>query len=756
MRIPLRRRPLAWLWLPGCLLLAGGLPTPAAAEVSVTGLELRVEAGQERLSVFADGPLKPRVVELDERTLMVALPGAVLGDSAPTRIAPTAQGVVRRVAAFDTPLEAGQSPEVRVVVQRRPGPRPRLERQPRGLTFAFDAPTGASRETAAASIPLRYRGVPLARFVNDIAKATGETLVYDDSLAGSITVEGPDRVSRTEALALLDSALLLRGYAAVPSPGGVRTIVPLAGASGPWTEASELLESDAPVTTLLRLESVDADEVVTVLGPYLGSNTLALAYAPSNSVILAGASQRLRRLRAMIEELDAAEPVRTVLWPLYHADAETVAAQLQEMLGEEVLPLAASDLRTNSLLLGVRGEDVEKARRAVYRLDRPAPGRGALHVVPLRHADPETMADHLLSLRDPGRAAPFDPVGFAIGQGAVGLEGLDFDVVVDTPTHSLVLRAGPADLADLFDVIRELDRPPVPVRVEVMVASLSMGESLDLGIDYLIPTLTNPKEPTDLIASVSSNLGFGGDDSYTASFSRTPIALTVFDPVSGTQVPILNPLTGMPIEIPREGVSVTVRERDVRTELLIRPKLLVNSGEEHRIFAGNNIPIPVGRTVEGQAATQVTQDIQRQDVGVTLELLPTVGQQGGVVLELRVEVSELGEPRAGDVGRVGPTLDEISVESLIRLQPGEVAVIATAARPTTAASHVGVPWLMDVPGLSWLFRRTAERSMKRQLLITAQADVISDETRAMARRLEGIAARQLAEEGRQAQRTTPR
>lgn len=754
MRIPLRRRPLVCLWLPGCLLLAGLLPAPeAAAEVSVTGLELRVDAGEERLRVFADGPLEPRVVELDERTWMVALPGAVLADTAPTRIAPTAQGVVRRVAAFDTPLEAGEVPEVRVVVHRRPGPRPRLERQPRSLTFSFDAPAGAGREPAAASIPLHYRGVPLARFVDDIAKATGETLVYDDSLSGSITVEGPDRVSRAEALALLDSALLLRGYAAVPSPGGVRTIVPVAGASGPWTGDSELAESDAPATTLLRLDSVEADEVATVLRPYLGSSTLALAYAPSNSLILAGSSQRLRRLIAMIEELDAAEPVQTVLWPLYHAEAETVAAQLQEILGEEALPLAASDLRTNSLLLGVRGEDLEKARRAVYRLDRPAIGRSSLHVVPLRHADPETMANHLISLRDGSRVAPFDPVGFATSQGLVGLEGLDFEVVVDSPTHSLVLRAAPPDLADLLDVVRELDRPPVLVRVEVMVARVSLGESLDLGIDYLIPTLANTKKPTDLIASVSSNLGFPGDDSYTASFGRSPITLTVFDPVSGTQVPILNPLTGMPVEIPRERVAITARQRDVDTELLIRPELLVNSGEEHRLFAGDNIPIPIGRAVEGQVATQITQDIQRQDVGVTLQLLPTVGQQGGVVLELRVEVSELGESTAGDVERVGPTLDEISVESLIRLQPGEVAVIATAARPTTAEAHVGVPWLMDVPGLNWLFRRTAERKMKRHLLITAQAEVVSDEMRAMARRLEQIASRQLAEEGRRAQHT---
>jgi len=735
MRNSLRPSPPAGLWIVLCALVAGALP--AAGEVAVTGLELRLDADGERLRVFADGPLEPRLVELDERTLMLALPGAVLGESAPGRIAPTAQGTVRRVSAFETPVEAGDLREVRVVIHRRPGPPPRLDPGPRGLSLAFEAANARTPASANAGVSVQYRGVPLARFVSDLARATGETLVFDETLGGLVTIEGPPRVSRAEALALLDSVLLLRGYAAVPAPGGSRTIVEIAGAAGPWSAASALPESDAPVTTLLRLSSVEAEDVVAVLTPYLGGNTLALAFPPSNSVILSGAAQRLRRIRDMVETLDAVEPLRTVLWPLYHADAEQVAGELQGLLGEEALPLASSDLRNNSLLLGVRSADLERARRAVDRLDRPAPGRGAIHVIRLRHADPDTLAEQLVTLRDGGRGSASTPASFR--GAAAGLEGLEFDVVVDAPTHSLVVRAGPEVMSSLLDLVREIDRQPTQVRVAVTVASVTISDQLDLGVDYLIPTLTNPKKPTDLIASVSSSLGLA-DASFTAAFTRAPLVLTVLDPVTGDQVPILNPLTGLPVSIPRESASITLNEGDVRTELLIQPELLANSGEEHRIFAGDEIPIPVGRTVEGQVATQLTQDIQRQDVGTTLRVLPTVGKQGVVVLELSVEVSELGASLAGDVSEVGPTLEEISVESLVRLEPGEVAVIATAARPIRAEASTGVPFLKDIPGLGFLFRATTERARTRYLLITASAQVLSDETRALAARLERLAA----------------
>ena len=736
MRIPRCRRRSWRSRLACCVWLACGLPAAGVAEVAVTGLELRVEDGRERVSVFAQGPLSPRLVELEDRTVvMLVLPGAVLGPGTPDRIAPTAPGAVRRIAAFDTPMEAGQTPEVRVVVHRRPGPPPRLDRGARSVHVDFE-PARARRE-GTKPVRIAYQRVPLKRFVTDIARATGETLVFDDSLSGTLTVEGPERVDASEALALLDSALLLRGYAALPSPGGGRVIVPLAGATPPWNERGELGAGDAPVSTLLRLRTVDAADVASVLQPYVGSSAVLQPFAPSNSVILSGPGARLRRLADLIRTLDGAEPTRTLIWPLYHADAETVAEQLEELLDADELPVVSTDLRHNALLLALRPDAIERARRAVDRLDRPALSRGGLHVVRLRHADPEILSQQLQDLRGAGSA---DGVGAAaLARG--GIAGLDFHSVADPPTRSLVLRAAPEALSSVLDVVRELDREPARVRVKVMVASVTLSEQLDLGIDYLIPTLTNPKDPTDLIAQVSSRLGSAGaeEGGFTASFTRSPIVVTVLD-AGNNPVPIINPLTGLPLEIPRESVSLTAREGDVRTELLIRPELLASSGQEHRVFAGDNVPIPVERAVEGQVSTQLTRDIERQDVGTTLRVTPTVGARGGVTLELAVEVSELSASAAGEVERVGPSLEEISVESLIRLEPGEVAVLATSGQPLVARAETGVPWLKDIPFLGFLFRASTDRAMKRYLLITAEAEVLRDEVRSLAARLEQLVA----------------
>ena len=136
------------------------------------------------------------------------------------------------------------------------------------------------------------------------------------------------------------------------------------------------------------------------------------------------------------------------------------------------------------------------------------------------------------------------------------------------------------------------------------------------------------------------------------------------------------------------------------------------------------------------------QNIERQDVGTSLRVTPTVGEKGGVTLELRVEVSSLTESLAGSVEEVGPSIRQTTIESTIRLSGGEFAVIATAAQPKLSRRTTGIPWLMDIPVLGWAFRTTTEQTLDHHLLVAARAEILRPESRDLADRL----AREMAPE----------
>ncbi len=714
-----------------CVWLAAALPAPSGAEIAVYGFELDVDEARERLLIFADAPLVPELIPVDERTLMVSLPGAVLDPTAPTQIQPVTQGTVQRVTAFDR-ADATAPPGVRVVIQHRPGAPPRLEQRASVVALDFEPRPRAPAD--ADTIPVAYRNAPMQKVVTDLARATGQSLIFDEALSGLgvITIEGPPRVSRGEALALLDSVLLLRGFAAVPAPGGGRKIVPISGDTGPWVAAAALPDSDAPVTTLLRLKTAKATDLVSVVSPYLGSAATAAAFEPTNSLILSGPASRLRRLRTAIEALDQIEIGAPVIWSLQYADPEAVADQLTEILGERELPLAVGDARTRSLLLRIQPDAVEEARALVDRLDRPDRGAAELEVIPLRFADAETLAEQLNSLRDD---TPTDEARDPTAR-QVGLRGLPFDVVADHATRSLVVRADASTFATLLDVVRSLDRAPASVRVRATIATVDLGDGLDLGVDFLAPLTPNPKSPQDLLAAVLSNPSGGGIPQgpseslpFIARWSRSPLLFPIVDPITGEEVML---------EIPREQVSITANKHTVRTNMLMNPELLASSGEENELFVGDNIPVITARNAgEGDVANplRVSQNVERYDVGTRLRVKPTVGVEGVVVLELEVEQSSLRPSVAGSVDAVGPTIGQIQVTSTIRLHHGDVAVIATSAQPTVVRSETGAPWLKDIPVLGNLFRATHEEQMDRHLLIAVQAEILRPEAVDLARAL---------------------
>ena len=739
-----RRRALALLaW---CA-FAGAGGRADARDVSVHRIELDVSADRERLLIIADAPLSPQLLPVDERTLMISLPGSVLDPSAPTQIVPKVQGTVVRVTAFE---RAEGAREVRIVVQRRPGADPRVEKRASVVALDFEAlPRGAAGGPD--NVRIAYRNTPITTVVTDLARATGESLVFDEAAAGlgSVTIEGPPQVTRGEALALLDSVLLLRGFAAVPGPGGVRKIMAINGAPSPWTPSSRIPDSDAPITTMLRLENAAASDLVPILTPYLGSNSFAAAYEPTNSLIMSGPASLLGTLRKAIAALDQEVSGAPLIWPMRVATAQTVADQLLEIAGERDVPFVSFDARLNALLLRVRPGETERVRAIVDRLDRPPRGAARVQVLKLRYADPKDLAERLTALRDSGGAGRVGE-GEDVATARSGLRGLSFEAVADPPTHSLVLSGPPESISAVLDVVSELDRLPPSVRVEVTVAAIDLDDRLDLGTDYFIPTLTNPKAPDDLIATVFANPSGGGVPSgataerpFAAVFTRAPLLLTFVDPSSGQTITL---------PLPREKVAFTLNARTVRSDVLMRPTLLITSGEEHEIFAGDNIPIPVSHSggVSGTPAGGGTQaggtqapslvvrkDIERQDVGTSLRLTPTVGEEGGVTLSLHIELSSLAESAAGSIEQVGPTISQTTVESTIRLAGGgEIAVIATAARPRVEKTEIGVPWLKDIPVLGWAFRFTSEERRKRHLLIAARAQILRpQESRDLADRL---------------------
>jgi general secretion pathway protein D len=598
--------------------------------------------------------------------------------------------------------------------------------------IALAAPRDPSRP--AARISVHYLKKDLSQVIEGIARATGERFVYGDSVRGVVSISVPQRVSRGEALEILNAALFLKGYAAIRMGDGTNKIVPIieTASISPVEDPPAQSDSERFITTLVALQYAKAGDVVTALSSMISRHGVALAYEPTNSVILAATESQVRRLITMVRVLDRSSDVNLAAFTLRYVSAGTMVGMVEEIFNQS--PVAANraelwtDERTNMMLVRAYDELLDEIREFVYDMDRPVSGGGLIQVVPVINRDVTEIADILRGLAEgPSQGPPSQQVAESRFGGE--LSGRRYSITADVASRSLLVQADPETFDLLSRVVSELDVIPPRISVDVLVFEVQKPSGFSIGVDYFLPVKA-PSDSDDFAVAIQSNPSGGGTPRAPSGssvlfgrYARDPVLLNITDDQGNV----------VTIPIPREDVSFQAGAQSVQTSILMRPHLLVLSGEEHELFSGNNIPIPVqsagstnadGSQAETLVGPTIRQDILREDVGVRLRVKPTLGQEGTIMLQLDLEVSNVTQSLAGDIEVVGATIAERVVTATIPLQPGQHAIIGTTQGTTKSYARRGVPFLMNIPFFGYFFSRLDETVNEVDLVIVAEAEVM--------------------------------
>ncbi len=579
----------------------------------------------------------------------------------------------------------------------------------------------------AQGLVLNFRDAELSAIVAAVARATGQRFIHDTELRGRVTIILADEISPDEALEVLNAALLTSGYATIRGPDGSWKILPIEAAQGaaPWMQHEDAGDSVRLVTTLVRLEAADPQELARILGGRMRAS-IVLPYPPTNGLIIAATEDRLAEMLTIVRALDQASVSELRVFPLRYADAAALATQLefafQEGDGPAIPWQVTVDARTNSLIVQGAAARVAEVRGLIELMDVPSRAASGFQVVRVVNAEAETLATHL-------RALEFDADRPAAA--AAVSAGSGIDVVSDEATNSLVIRAGPAAFAEIARVIAELDRIPPRVGIEVHVWDVETVKGLELGFDALIP-LVAPRDPDDMVAfatigDAASLLTPETAQPFVARFARSPLLIPIIGPDG-------NPTT---IVVPEGAGQITAAQGEVTIRALTTPYLLATAGEEQSIFSGDQVPIPVssGATADATAPvnsqspflTDVT--IQREDVGVDLRVTPIAVSDDLVSLELHIEVSTVAQVlttlnEQNQPEGQGPTLRKFQLDANVRLTDGAVMLVGGAPADLVASGEAGVPFFKDIPILGWFFKSTRDLERRRRLVVAVRANQI--------------------------------
>ena len=263
-------------------------------------------------------------------------------------------------------------------------------------------------------------------------------------------------------------------------------------------------------------------------------------------------------------------------------------------------------------------------------------------------------------------------------------------VVAEPTTNSLVILATQREYLHMEEVLGRLDQIPRQVLMEVLVAEVTLTDDFEFGVEYAL-----------------SQGGFG---------SLVPEGDRPLDELVG-------PGFTSVVETGRDfRVFVNALMQDARVKVLSSPHLLAVDNRPARIRVGSEQPVATG-TVVSREAQATTTTIRFRNVGRILTIVPQVNSEGLVNLQVRVEVSDVGERVT--VGRQSFNAFNVrDAETTAVLQDGQTLVIGGIITDSVRKTRLGIPLLMDFPVLGPLFRTDLERSERTELVILITPRVI--------------------------------
>lgn len=157
----------------------------------------------------------------------------------------------------------------------------------------------------------------------------------------------------------------------------------------------------------------------------------------------------------------------------------------------------------------------------------------------------------------------------------------------------------------------------------------------------------------------------------------------------------------------RVAWALTAAETKGYVKILAEPKLLAMDGKPGSFNVGEEIPVP------SQVAMGGTVAYTFKTAGVVLNFTPTILEKSNrVILKLAPEVSEVGNNYNGQTG-----FKTRKIDSTVELGDGETLILAGLLKHSSTETNMKVPWLGDLPGVGYLFKKLNREKHDIELVI---------------------------------------
>lgn len=265
------------------------------------------------------------------------------------------------------------------------------------------------------------------------------------------------------------------------------------------------------------------------------------------------------------------------------------------------------------------------------------------------------------------------------------------DVVVDEKLNLLVVR----DSAEVIRLAEKLvaaqDVPEPEVMLELEVLEISVSRLLEMGINW----------PSSASASVIGSGGVAGQLTLTEARNRSSslVRLNVSDPL----------------------IAARLRSQKGDANLLANPRVRVRNKQAAKILIGERVPV---FTTTATANVGTSESVNYLDVGLKLDIEPTVSVDDEVSMKLALEVSNILETISRTSGTQAYRLGTRNTSTTLRVHNGETNILAGLIQHDERRSNMGVPGMNELPLVSKLFGAAQDSDTRTEIVLLVTPHIV--------------------------------
>jgi len=591
--------------------------------------------------------------------------------------------------------------------------------------------------------PMSLRDVDVGGIIDLMQRWTGKIVLRPQALPANLyTLNLPATTTRSDALLAVETLLNLNGISVIQQGDKFLKVVPnnVARSESPSliTESTLSMPASGRIASkIFVLKHANGQEVVAQVTGMLNTTlaTPPVYFSRNNAILVTDSITNLQKIEGLLNQLDRPQldVVTTKMYNLKHAIATDLVNKLTALLRtpsrEAGAPFRLStgtsftaDERTNRVILMGSPDQHAFFDNLIEALDANSDPNTKTDVIFLRHANATEVATLLTQLvtgqtkatttttgtRSTTGAnrvtAPAANATAAAANNAKGAEQNGADefssmttVLADVRSNSIVVSGTKDDLRLLHELIDKVDVVLPQVRVEVVIAEVTLTDSDSSGISALGLDVTNGK-------LVGINGTFAGG-------TLKPSGSATFASIAAG-----NDLTGV------IGLATTPTKNDTR--ILSVPTITTTHNKEATIFVGESRPVVTGTqsTASGTSGFVTSSTVSQRDIGINLKVLPLIGKDGSVQLQITQQVEDvLGEVKLDNNDQ--PIIGRRSTDSFVSAMSGEIIVLGGLQRTqdTVTANRLGpIPIIGD-----WLGSSTKSKT-RTELVILMRPYVLNN------------------------------